>query len=62
MDMYDLEFLFGAVLALSGAIILSASTNTFSTWTYGMPLLIFGIIIMLVGIFSKALAKPRVKE
>lgn len=53
MDKYDLTFLFGAVLALCGAIILSASTATFSTWNLGMPLLILGIIIMLVGIFVK---------
>jgi hypothetical protein len=58
MNTSDLVFLFGAVLALCGAIVLSASSNTFSTWNLGFPLLILGSIIMLVGVFAKSQAKP----
>ena len=56
MDKYDLAFFFGAVLALCGAIILSPMT--LEAQRLGIPLLLVGIIVMLVVIFAKSLAKP----
>jgi uncharacterized membrane protein YkvI len=55
LDIYDHVFLFGAVLALCGAIMANAALNI--PGNFGLPLWLAGVIIMLVGLIFKASMK-----
>jgi hypothetical protein len=53
----DMVFLFGAILALCGAI-LTAPLQLKQGSSIGVPLLFFGIIIMIIGLALKFASKP----
>jgi hypothetical protein len=53
----DMVFLFGAILALCGAI-LTAPLQLQQGSSIGVPLLFFGVIIMIIGLALKFASKP----
>ncbi len=57
MDKYDVLFLFGAILALCGAI-LAAPLQLQGGNNPGVVLLFVGIIVMIVGVALKFTKKP----
>jgi len=57
MDKYDLLFLFGAILALCGAI-LAAPLQLHEGNNPGIVLLFVGIVVMVVGTAFKFASKP----
>lgn len=53
----DMVFLFGAILALCGAI-LTAPLQLQQGSTSGVLLLFFGIVVMIIGLTLKFASKP----
>jgi hypothetical protein len=57
MDKYDILFLWGAILALCGAI-LAAPLQLQGGNNLGIVLLFIGIVVMIIGTILKFASKP----
>jgi uncharacterized membrane protein YkvI len=60
MDIYDGIFLFGALLALCGAIMAAAGSNI--PGNFGIPLWFFGTVIMIFGLAGYIVKKEKERK